>query len=113
MTFFSRASILALLDTLTMPLVLVIMGISGFGCMAWAVLILVFLTFGGLLQSGWLGLAIAAWTVLAVVGGFWNFGRYMAYFADGDDKLTGVLKAVGVSACIVLTNPFLWVLWLN
>ena len=104
---------LALLDTLSMPFVLLAMGVSALGCMAWSLLIIVLVTSDGLARSGGTGWAIAAWTLAAIVLGFWNFGRFMDFFRDADGKLIGVAKALSVSVGLVATNPMLWFAWLS
>jgi hypothetical protein len=104
---------LALLDALSMPFVLLAMGASALGCMAWSLLIIFFVMLGGLARGGGTDWAIAAWTLAAIVLGFWNFGRFMDYFGDADGKLVGIAKALAVSAGLVATNPLLWYAWLS
>ncbi|MFC0205477.1 hypothetical protein [Novosphingobium soli] len=97
-----------MLDTLAMPFVLIAMGLSALGCLSWFLLMIVFVTMGGFVKNGTFGLAMAVWTVAAAMLGFWNFGRFMAYFGDAERKMIGVAKALGVSGALVATNPLLW-----
>lgn len=106
-----KASVLALGETLAMPLVLLGWGISTLGCGTWALAMLLLLPL--FLHGGWgvLGWSCVGWSLFALPLGWWNFGQFMRYFSDGERKFAGLGKVALISAGLVLTNPFLVELW--
>lgn len=101
----------ALIDTVTMPFIFALWGLTTLGCISWGMAMLFMVLAGA--SFGWIGVICVVWSAFAFPIGWRNYGRFLDYFDDREEGAKGLLSVTAWSVPLLATNPLLVSLWLN